>query len=49
MLGWLSPVRVFVYGPMPKDVFSDYEGAADFVRYPNWTALRHEEASHGKL
>ena len=47
MLYWLRPVRVFVYGPMPKDVFGEYEGSTDFVCYPNWTALRHEEASHG--
>ena len=47
MLHWLHPVRVFVYGPMPKDVFGEYEGSTDFVCYPNWTALRHKEASHG--
>ena len=49
MLEWLHPVRVFVYGPMPKDVFGDFEGATDFVRYTNWTSLRHEEARNGKL
>ncbi|MDO4502741.1 MAG: DUF4417 domain-containing protein [Coriobacteriia bacterium] len=49
MLDWLRPVRVFVYGPMPRDVFGDYEGTTDFVCYPNWTKMRHKEASRGKL
>ncbi|MDD6786171.1 MAG: DUF4417 domain-containing protein [Eggerthellales bacterium] len=49
MLEWLHPIRVFVYGAMPKDVFGDFEGMTDFVRYANWTTMRHEEVSRGKL
>ncbi len=41
MLEWLDPVRVFVYGSMPKDVFGSLGNPDLFVRYPDWNSLMH--------
>lgn len=41
MIEWLSPVRIFVYGSLPGDIFGDLSHSNLFTVYPNWTSLMH--------
>lgn len=41
MLKTLSPHTVLVYGCMPNSVFGDYLSLTRFVRYDDWTTMKH--------
>ena len=42
MLETLEPEVVLVYGAMPESVFGAYRMYTTFVRYDNWTKIRHK-------
>ena len=41
MLDYLEPRVVLVYGPMPDEVFEDLLNRTKFVRFNDWTKMRH--------
>lgn len=41
MLDYLNPKTVFVYGPMPDDVFDGLRERTKFIPFDDWTKLRH--------
>lgn len=40
-LEYLKPLRLYVYGAMPNEVFGDYLGYTEFVKFPDWTSRQH--------
>lgn len=41
MLETLEPEVVLVYGSMPDSVFGDFRNSTQFVKYENWTRIKH--------
>lgn len=40
MLKYLEPQVVLVYGPMPEEIFAEYLGVAQFIRFDDWTTIK---------
>ena len=45
MINILKPKYVIVYGAMPEEIFGDFMYKTSFIRYDDWTTLKHRRGS----